>query len=154
MASMNPWNVQTIYDFNFFCCPECVYRSKDEIAFQAHALQNHELSTTFFHGTENSEDSQVNDIKQEQVEVEPDVGEFDEQNVSLHDFDYDINLKSEDEEDSKGNFQNYDENQEASDFTDNACSKCNEKFDDLMDLTVHFNKKHESIKVVKVRLCV
>ena len=23
---MNPWKVQSIQDFNFFCCPECVYR--------------------------------------------------------------------------------------------------------------------------------
>ena len=55
--SMNPWNVQSIHDFNFFCCPECVYRSKEEFAFQAHALQNHSLSTTFFHGVENAEEN-------------------------------------------------------------------------------------------------
>ena len=58
--SMNPWNVQSIHDFNFFCCPECVYRSKEEFAFQAHALQNHSLSTTFFHGVENAEENQEN----------------------------------------------------------------------------------------------
>ena len=46
--SMNPWNVQSIQDFNFFCCPECVYRSKEEFEFQEHALQKHEHSKTFF----------------------------------------------------------------------------------------------------------
>jgi hypothetical protein len=46
---MNPWKVQSIQDFNYFCCPECVYRSKQEIPFQEHALQNHEESKTFFH---------------------------------------------------------------------------------------------------------
>ena len=55
--SMNPWNVQSIHDFNYFCCPECVYRSQEEFAFQAHALQNHSLSTTFFHGVENAEEN-------------------------------------------------------------------------------------------------
>ena len=29
-----------------------------------------------------------------------------------------------------------------SDFTNNPCAKCEEKFDDLMDLAVHYNKKH------------
>ena len=29
-----------------------------------------------------------------------------------------------------------------SDFTDNPCAKCEEKFDDLVDLAVHFNRKH------------
>ena len=47
---LNPWKVQSIDDFNYFCCPECVFRSKEDISFQAHALQNHALSRTFFHG--------------------------------------------------------------------------------------------------------
>ena len=47
--ALNPWRVQSIDEFNFFCCPECVYRSKEENSFQTHALQNHELSSTFFH---------------------------------------------------------------------------------------------------------
>ena len=45
---MNPWEVQSIYDFNFFCCPECIFQSKEEILFQEHALQTHEQSKTFF----------------------------------------------------------------------------------------------------------
>ena len=33
-ASSNPWDVPQIDSFNFFCCPECVYRSKEESTFQ------------------------------------------------------------------------------------------------------------------------
>ena len=40
--------MQSIYDFNYFCCPECVYQSKEELLFQEHALQTHEQSKTFF----------------------------------------------------------------------------------------------------------
>ena len=39
-------------------------------------------------------------------------------------------------------FNDYDENAKNSDFTDNSCAKCEQKFDDLMDLAVHYNKKH------------
>ena len=49
---LNPWEVHSIDDFNYFCCPECVFRSKEDISFQAHALQNHELSKTFFNNVE------------------------------------------------------------------------------------------------------
>ena len=49
---LNPWEVHSIDDFNYFCCPECVFRSKEDISFQAHALQNHELSKTFFNYVE------------------------------------------------------------------------------------------------------
>ena len=45
----NPWHVESIEAFNFYCCPECVYRVQEEFAFQAHALQNHLQSKTLFH---------------------------------------------------------------------------------------------------------
>ena len=46
--SNNPWAVNCIDSFNFLCCPECVYRSKEESSFQAHAVQNHPRSKAFF----------------------------------------------------------------------------------------------------------
>ena len=46
--SNNPWAVTCIDSFNFFCCPECVYRSKEESSFQVHAVQNHPKSEAFF----------------------------------------------------------------------------------------------------------
>ena len=53
---LNPWKVQNIHEFNYYCCPECVFRSKEDMSFQAHALQNHVLSRSFFHGTKDNED--------------------------------------------------------------------------------------------------
>ena len=47
---LNPWKVQNIHEFNYYCCPECVFRSKEECFFQVHALQNHLQATSFFHG--------------------------------------------------------------------------------------------------------
>ena len=44
----NPWAVTCIDSFNFLCCPECVYRSREETSFQTHALQNHPKSKIFF----------------------------------------------------------------------------------------------------------
>ena len=40
-------------------------------------------------------------------------------------------------------FNDYYENAKNSGFTDNFCAKCEEKFDNLMDLVVHFNQKHD-----------
>lgn len=47
-AMTNPWAVETLEDFNFLCCPECLFRSKDSSDFQEHAMTNHPLSMTFF----------------------------------------------------------------------------------------------------------
>ena len=48
MLEDNPWYVNGIDAFNFLCCPECVYRSKEESSFQVHAVQNHPKSKAFF----------------------------------------------------------------------------------------------------------
>ena len=44
----NPWEATSINEFLYFNCPECAFRSKEDISFQAHALQNHERSHNFF----------------------------------------------------------------------------------------------------------
>ena len=64
---LNPWKVQNISEFVYFCCPECVFRSKEDSSFQAHALQNHVLSRTFFN---NVEETEVPNIKEELEEGE------------------------------------------------------------------------------------
>ena len=40
----NPWLVENLDDFNFLCCPECAYKSKDDGAFMDHAIENHPKS--------------------------------------------------------------------------------------------------------------
>ena len=71
---LNPWLVENIEAFSFYCCPECVFRSKEENFFQAHALQNHPKSKLFF--LENDVD-----IKKENFENEntPDVSKIKEE---------------------------------------------------------------------------
>ena len=44
----NPWKVENILDFNFFCCPECTFQSKEQLNFAIHAVENHILSRIFF----------------------------------------------------------------------------------------------------------
>ena len=40
----NPWLVENLDDFNFLCCPECAYKSKDDEAFIEHAIEKHPKS--------------------------------------------------------------------------------------------------------------
>ena len=40
----NPWLVENLDDFNFLCCPECAYKSKDDKAFIEHAIEKHPKS--------------------------------------------------------------------------------------------------------------
>ena len=38
----NPWQVQNLEEFLYYCCPECDVKSKDTQAFIEHALTSHE----------------------------------------------------------------------------------------------------------------
>ena len=48
MASYNPWMVNSVHDFWFSRCPECLFDAKEEESFQAHALEKHPLSFSLF----------------------------------------------------------------------------------------------------------
>ena len=37
----NPWKVSSIYDFYYFCCPECDEKSQDKQEFINHASAYH-----------------------------------------------------------------------------------------------------------------
>jgi hypothetical protein len=39
----NPWNVQQLEDFLFFCCPECDNKSTTREIFIDHAVRQHPL---------------------------------------------------------------------------------------------------------------
>ena len=55
MLEDNPWHVNDIDAFNFLCCPECVYRCKEENSFQSHAIWNHPKSKVLFSYKQGSE---------------------------------------------------------------------------------------------------
>ena len=52
MTSGNPWQAESLQDFSFLCCPECVFRTQEELEFQSHALITHPESRFFFNKLE------------------------------------------------------------------------------------------------------
>ena len=37
----NPWEVSSIYDFNFFCCPECDFKMKSDYRMNIQSFVDH-----------------------------------------------------------------------------------------------------------------
>ena len=52
----NPWMVENIMVFSYFCCPECEFQGKTEKLFENHALENHPMAKDFFIKIEESAD--------------------------------------------------------------------------------------------------
>ena len=48
MGDHNPWAVENIEAFSFYCCPECDFKSKDRDHFERHALESHNKAKSFF----------------------------------------------------------------------------------------------------------
>mgnify|MGYP002051256855 CR=1 FL=1 len=48
MTTDNPWQVESIQDFSFLKCPECIFDTKTEDTFRNHATENHPLSLVLF----------------------------------------------------------------------------------------------------------
>ena len=48
MGDQNPWLVENIEAFSFYCCPECDFKSKDGDYFERHAMESHNESKIFF----------------------------------------------------------------------------------------------------------
>ena len=57
----NPWQVESIQEFSFLKCPECIFDSKEEDIFQEHAVKNHPLSFVLFGKT--YQDSEFTDLQ-------------------------------------------------------------------------------------------
>ena len=55
----NPWNIQSIYDFQFFNCPSCIFKNHSKQEFFSHAYQFHPESIEYF---QNINDESLNDI--------------------------------------------------------------------------------------------
>ena len=66
----NPWVVESIMDFNFFCCPECQYQGKTAKSFEFHAIETHPMSKKFFDHKELKSDTETNDFDQEEFKLD------------------------------------------------------------------------------------
>ena len=80
MDNQNPWAVENIEAFNFYCCPECDFQSKDGDYFKRHAMESHKKSKVFFIMFENniSNDSvEVKTYSESQVENKESRVDFD-----------------------------------------------------------------------------
>ena len=69
MRDKNPWKVESIEAFSFYCCPECDFKSKDRYYFKRHAMESHNKSKIFF-VLSKSEDNTSNDSMEVETELE------------------------------------------------------------------------------------
>ena len=73
MDNPNPWVVENIEAFSFYCCPECDFQSKDKDHFKRHAMESHKKSKVFFLKTK-AENNTNNDPMEVETKLELESG--------------------------------------------------------------------------------
>ena len=54
----NPWNVKSLEDFLYYCCPQCDHKNITKSAFIKHAVVNHSKSQELIESLENKHEIQ------------------------------------------------------------------------------------------------
>ena len=76
MEMANPWNIQSIYDLQYFNCPSCTFKNRSKQGIVNHAYQFHPESVNFLSNlSDNSLDDVMCPWKDHFIEIE-DAGEF------------------------------------------------------------------------------
>ena len=92
MTDLNlaPWDVASLEDFLYYCCPECDLKVKDPDFFYAHAVQNHSKAQIALTQNDTKYDTDTFDttfdtnvIKQEVEDMDYDDPDFDIGEVTL-----------------------------------------------------------------------
>ena len=56
----NPWDIKSIYEFQYFNCPSCVYKHNSKQEFICHAYEFHPEAIDYLN---NIQDDSMNDIE-------------------------------------------------------------------------------------------
>ena len=70
----NPWDIRSIYDLQFYHCPDCIYINQSKQEFVIHAYESHPEIIHYFNNIEDDSLSDVNcpwDLNNIEMKEEP-----------------------------------------------------------------------------------
>jgi hypothetical protein len=148
----NPWMVEELEEFLYYCCPECDEKCRAKGPFLQHALCNHPNAVPCLEKYEamkveqitiTPDESMLFNIKQESK----DENQIDQENSCQDMFDYNDDSESElIKSESKSESKNSGFSEETATF---SCKHCNENFDEARLLILHISEKHKEDSNVK-----
>ena len=142
----NPWNVENLEEFLYFCCPECDLKDQSKMQFLQHALNQHPNAKgsvqKFIIKEETFEDSEefpyLNDINFSEEYDNP----IEDYNELLK-----CEIKEEPTDHNNEELMNVDKEEEFSDNSDGlknlSCEYCGKAFKKNQKLRIHIESIHE-----------
>lgn len=147
----NPWDVQTVYLFQYFNCPECLFKVQEKQEFINHACTDHPDSIGYFN---NIKDGSLEDVivpyiseKEEEIKVE-----F-ESDEDIKDIDTHQDFESSDSEYEEPKSKKSKGPKRTPKPKKVTCSECNRVFSSNSHLKQHFEGVHQQEKKIKCDKC-
>ena len=131
----NPWHIQSIYEFQFFNCPICVYKDQSKQDFVNHAFNDHpeSISSLLNIGDGSLQDVDIpTKIKTEDDPLAPKENDLYQEESEDHD------------NEAKVDFEGFEAKSELPDFKCEVCSEC---FKDGQLLLEHVDSLHKNSNV-------
>ena len=128
----NPWAVDSLDNFSFYCCPECDIRSQNKQEFINHAFLKHPVGAPALHLIKDQTVQGLRFPTNYELKVESDIkAEIDDDETMA---DFDDKEAGESKSDSK---------------KESHCRNCGLKFPTKYDLFMHRLQEHKEPKVTK-----
>ena len=159
----NPWNVENIDQFLFYCCPECDMKQDNKEQFIIHAVDSHPNSHNFIpifgfkdeKSVGEQEPFEDNEIKEENIEMLPEV------KLEIPDAEIEMERKPKCEECdiefstpkslSNHNKKLHSEDDQDNDFMNPICKKCNKEFPNRSGYASHIKSCQTAKKTKRGR---
>ena len=143
----NPWSVDSIYDFNYFCCPECDSKSRTKQEFVNHATSSHPKSIDAFNRIS---DGSLSDIELPEVKIEDIKDDPEEPAKKKPKTCHQCDFKAPNASQLVNHLKQVHEDLKLEQFT---CSECLEIFENGQDLKLHLWNLHKIGKGQEKCLC-
>ena len=169
-----PWNVESLEDFLYYCCPECNARNQSREDFLNHALDQHPTSKNYlteikvkkeFHDTRNYHDSGVANLAISVTEHEKEdlLMKIKEENINPDEY-YDENFMEDEIQDDYDEMAEFKDENEDEDYVNEdedyemdenkkRCDTCGKNFVSASTLKTHVQRVHLGIRNFKCEQC-
>ena len=141
-----PWNVESLEDFLYYCCPECPEKNQNRNGFLCHALEYHPISNSYLMQLEVKqeigEEKFITDFT-EKVDFHASNFKVKEENIIQDD----TTIEEDDEEYFPDNSHDFHENYGFKEETENnsdefKCDQCDKEFKSKSGLDYHLDFFH------------
>ena len=156
-STKNPWNIQSLYDLQYFNCPSCTYKNNLKQEFIEHAYNFHPESSNYLNN--------ISDGSMTDVEIPNEMSldfKYDLENnfsnggleIKVEEFDYDMTNNQSRENDIIDDYNSdFEEEKTVKKVKNHKCDSCLKSFSSPMDLKRHINSVHNGQKDQKCDLC-